>query len=282
VHDEYVWHVAFGSNMDLSKLTSRHPKTRPPIVPVLPGVPAAVPGWALGFDVVGVAPFDPAVAAAVPDSSRELHGVLYKLSREGYMTLSISEGCCSRAGATINSAVYREVAVDAVPYVGHELVQNGSVPSRLRATIFALRKAPVVRLAARHIYPSQRYVSLLIAGAKAADLEAIYVNELEQLPTCRTPGEAMTGLSKLLGYGYFPLLKKPRLAAVARVLCIDNMTDAYSRREVAYLEGRLGLERFWNAVLVFYMLPLVCMGYVKAQTGRSPPPQRDNSKVRDK
>jgi hypothetical protein len=90
-----------------------------------------------------------------------------------------------------------------------------------------------------------------------------------------------TYFAKLFGYRYFAFLKNPRLAATARVLFMGNMTDAYSRREGAYLEGRLGLERFWNAVLVSYMLQLVCVGCVKAQTGRRSPPQRDNFKVRD-
>jgi hypothetical protein len=264
VHNEHVWNLSFGSNMDMEKLRSRNPKTRSRITPLLPGVPATVPGWALTFDLIGVPPFEPAMAAAVCDPGGHLHGVLYKMSREDYLTLSITEGCCTRDGAAVAHAPYQEVVVQVLPYPSHQLVQSGAVPGRVLAVVFALRKRPLASLASRHLYPSKRYLDLLVKGATAAHLDQNYVGLLKQHPTCRPGSGGMAVLAKFFYIAYFPLLSKKRLAAVVRYLVIKNMCDAYASREHAFLSGDHRVERIWNAVIVFYMLPLACLGFLKA------------------
>jgi hypothetical protein len=270
VHDEHVWNLAIGSNMDVEKLQSRNPQSRPRITPLHAGVPATVPGWALSFDLMGVPPFEPAVAAAVPNPDGHLHGVLYKMSRADYLTLSISEGCCARDGSAIAGSPYQEVVVQVLPYPAHPLTQSGAVPGSVLAVVFALRKRPLAPLASRNVFPSKRYLDLLVKGAAAAQLDQNYVELLRQHPTCRPGSSGMAVLAKFFCIAYFPMLSKKRLAAAVHYLIINNLFDAYARREHAFLSGHHRAERIWNAYVVFYMLPLVCLGVLKAFADNRP------------
>jgi hypothetical protein len=278
VHEEHVWNLALGSNMDVEKLKTRHPRGCRPIAPLVAGVPATVPGWTLAFDLLAMPPIEPAMAAAVANpaagaggggGSGVLHGILYKLTTEDYCTLSISEGCCNRAGVGNASSSYMEVVVEVIPYPAHSLVQNGLIPTRVYATVFALRKPPTVPLITRNLYPSQRYLNLLIKGAKDANLDSVYLEHLKAHPVARPVEGRMRGLARFFYIGYFPMTSRKWLTAFARLVFRSAICYIYVRRERAHLARQSALEWLWHAVFVLYMIPLACFGFLKAlATGR--------------
>jgi hypothetical protein len=276
VHEEHVWNLALGSNMDVEKLKTRQPRGCRPIAPLLAGVPATVPGWTLAFDLLAMPPIEPAMAAAVATPAAGanggggvLHGILYKLTTEDYCTLSMSEGCCNRAGVGNASSSYMEVVVEVFPYPTHELVQNGKIPTRVFATVFALRIPPTVPLITRNLYPSQRYLNLLIKGAKEANLDSVYLEHLRAHPAARPVEGRMRGLARFFYIGYFPMISKKWLVAFARLVFRSVICAVYVRRERAHFARQSAWEWFWHAFLVVYMVPLAFFGFLKAlATGR--------------
>jgi hypothetical protein len=265
VHDEHVWNLALGSNMDVDKLRSRNNKARRPISPLLPGVPATVAGWALAFDLVAMPPTEPAMAAAVRDPAGMLHGILYKLCREDYCTLSMSEGCCTRDGVSIPHTPYKEVVVEVIPYPTHELAQAGTIPAKVLATVFALRDPPPVPLVTRHLYPSRRYVNLLVKGAKEAKLDDAYIEQIERYPVARPVSGPMRGLTRFFAIAYFAMPSRKWLSNI-RFLFKGGIRESYARRELAHLAGLHSWEWFWHFALILCLTPLAIVGFFRALT----------------
>jgi hypothetical protein len=314
VHDDYVWNLALGSNMDVEKLKTRHPSVRNPIAPLLPGVPAAAPGWILAFDLLAMPPAEPAMAGAVrcptagstsvpsltevetaadcngampekklstlANSHRPLgsgsceqaplHGILYKLTREDYLTLSISEGCCNRQEVANPHSSYKEVVVEAIPYPEHELVKSGKVPAKVYAVVFALREPPTVPLITGRLYPSRRYLDLLIKGSKAVHLDSKYIEFLEAHPVARAPGTSMRGYTRFVFIAYFPMLFSRTIMLALRALYKRPVCLLYTRREIAHERGYLKMEWLWHVLILLWMFPLAVLGFLRAMVTRRP------------
>ncbi|MCA9689131.1 MAG: gamma-glutamylcyclotransferase family protein [Nannocystaceae bacterium] len=163
---EYAWSFAFGSNLHPDR---RGARTDHAPLEVTPG---RLAGWRLAFNMPALHLIEPSMASAQPAPGQTLHGLLLRLTPEGFASLLRSEG---------GDRFYEAVAVDVDAYDGR----------RVRA--YVLRGHP--RLCVdREIPPSRRYMQLIREGARRSGLDPDYCAWLESLPHAeRSPLAAEIG-----------------------------------------------------------------------------------------
>jgi cation transport regulator ChaC len=146
---EYVWYLAYGSNMHHSAFRERR-GMQPQEWRV-----ARVRGYRLRFNLEGRPKGKAAPANICPDPSGELWGVLYRITRRELLRLDRTEGVPGRH--------YRHVLVPAEDADGN--------------VVFAVTyMAPGLQEDRR---PSFRYISLLREGARAHGLPPAWVQFLD-------------------------------------------------------------------------------------------------------
>lgn len=153
-----ILHFAYGANLASSALAWRRIAPRA-------FEPARALGVRMVFDAEGMFfPFlEPAFANLVDDASATTHGVLYRLEPEDWKRLQRSE------------AGYDVVELD----VGGRTALGFRCPRRAR-----IRK------------PSQRYLELVVAGARERGLPVSWIDELERVETFHLPiASAVAGLA---------------------------------------------------------------------------------------
>ena len=163
-----VYYFGVGSNMQRSKVESRG--ANGPIK--LRGFEAAyVRGHRLAFNLRGFAPLEPGIGSLDPCENSEAHGALIRMSAAEYEKVWLSEG----GGQT--DPAYEEVVVEAVPY------EQGRPPVKA----VALRARDHARLPHGDACPSERYMRMLISGARQLALDPSYVAALETRQTQIVP-----------------------------------------------------------------------------------------------
>ena len=193
---DVVHYFGVGSNMLRSKIVSRG--INGSSIEVLEMRPALVRGHRLAFNMRGFPPLEPGMGGIEESPSEECHGALCTMTAENYEKLWQSEG-----GAMPNPG-YEEIVVEAEGY---------GLPQRVRAV--ALRARPHVRLR-RDADPSQRYMRMLVDGAKELGLSSSYVAKLEAITTQRA-----TGVLRMLAVQHLffaTLLIRPRLRWAGRAI----------------------------------------------------------------
>ena len=165
-----VHYFGFGSNMCRDKVENRAAGSK---LELLDFQPAVVRGHRLAFNMRGFAPLEPGIAGLEPCQTSECHGALITLTAKEYERLMASEGG--------TPGDYEEVIVPAVPYAGGEPVHA-----------IALRAREHARLDA-DACPSERYMRLLIRGARELGLKPSYIAALEKQCTQAVP----TGLRQV-------------------------------------------------------------------------------------
>lgn len=86
---EYIWYLAYGSNMNPAVLTTRrgvHP---------IESHPCRVPGYTLDSHIRGVPFLEPAffsVSKRTSEADVELHGVAHKITKKAYDHIRATEG----------------------------------------------------------------------------------------------------------------------------------------------------------------------------------------------
>ena len=183
--------------------------------------------------------------------AEECHGALCTMTAENYEKLWQSEG-----GAMPNPG-YEEIVVEAEGY---------GLPQRVRAV--ALRARPHVRLR-RDADPSQRYMRMLVDGAKELGLASEYVAKLEAITTQRA-----TGVLRMLAVQHLffaTLLFRPRLRWAGRAIS--------AMLWVAYVPSShpTALRRYaGNVCLSLLLLPTAFLGTLVRlgmwATGKEIPP----------
>eukprot|EP00180_Rhodochaete_pulchella_P001420 Plantae.Rhodophyta-Rhodochaete_pulchella.ctg2229.p1 GENE.Plantae.Rhodophyta-Rhodochaete_pulchella.ctg2229~~Plantae.Rhodophyta-Rhodochaete_pulchella.ctg2229.p1 ORF type:complete len:237 (+),score=17.52 Plantae.Rhodophyta-Rhodochaete_pulchella.ctg2229:98-712(+) len=193
------------------------------------------------------------MAAAVPRDGEQLHGILYKLSRESYETLALTEGIGDA------NSTYKVEELHVTVYPG-SAGGKYSVPETVRAVVFSLRYPPKKALRDRFVYPSKRYHTLMVEAAKKAGLDETYVSKLESYPAARVVDgwEQKWGMRCIAG-AFFCFRRKATKLALNR-LYKPGLIELYSRRERAHLDGNFATEKFWTVVMAGYMLPMVLIG----------------------
>lgn len=181
-------YFAFGSNMCSSTMT----KLRS-LNPVFSSA-AVLPRHNLRFNIPGTSFIEPSWASVEPASDSEVptknvHGVLYKLTEEDFVKL------CSSEGVPFAYTIHR---CRVVPYSGNgksagadALESNILQGGQHRGSVFAytLRAArPQWRQAKTDIPPSKSYLNVMIRGALEYQLDEEYVQELKSINPGRTVG----------------------------------------------------------------------------------------------
>jgi len=145
---EALWYFAYGSNMQLATFVDRR-GMRPQR-----SVAGRLRGYRLTFDLP-VGPGERGVANLVVDFACTTHGVLHLISNEEFATLDRTEG--------VHNGYYTRVSVTVMDRDGHHVeawtyVSNHGVAGRK---------------------PSERYLNLLLEGAREHELPADYIRTLE-------------------------------------------------------------------------------------------------------
>ena len=246
---DVVHYFGIGSNMLRSKIVSRG--VNGSSIEVLEMRPALVRGHRLAFNMRGFPPLEPGMGGIEESPAEECHGALCTMTAENYEKLWQSEG-----GAMPNPG-YEEIVVEAEGY---------GLPQRVRAV--ALRARPHVRLR-RDADPSQRYMRMLVDGAKELGLSSSYVAKLEAITTQRA-----TGVLRMLAVQHLffaTLLFRPRLRWAGRAIS--------AMLWVAYVPSShpTALRRYaGNACLSLLLLPTAFLGTLVRlgmwATGKDIPP----------
>ena len=172
--DELVWNFSYGSNMDRSKRTTRAN------VVYLETAAAMVPGWRLSFDLPAIPRVEPAMASIEPfaeanssvairgalDANVVVHGLCLRMNRESFEKLYLSEG--GQRGRYFIETVQAHLYADPENPV----------------TAYAFRTKQKARLR-RSLPPSERYMSVILNGARESELNAEYQDYLASLPTTK-------------------------------------------------------------------------------------------------
>lgn len=158
-----IAYFSYGSNMDPTKLTARTslPQTPPHCV-------AHLRDHALAFDVRGMLPNDPVFCSVTPRANEIVHGILFHIP-----TTSAWRALLSSEGALTARPIYDVRVVT---------VHDADGKSYSAYTLFVDHRSYVPYVG---LFPSRRYMRLLISGARAAGMPETYVTQLEQMRTCR-------------------------------------------------------------------------------------------------
>ena len=160
-----VYYFGVGSNMLKSKLLGRGiNNTKIDIISFVPGV---AKNHRLAFNMKGFVPLEPAMGGCEPCDNMECHGALCEVTAENYEKIWKSEGGGQKRPG------YEEIIVDVYPYGKAEAVKA-----------VTLRAADHARLRT-DASPSQRYMDIIVAGAKELNLDENYVKKLESIQTQR-------------------------------------------------------------------------------------------------
>ena len=120
-------------------------------------------GYRLAFDLPGLPLLEPAFANIHPMSDGEVHGVLWRLSPSDLDRLDLQEG---------GGDVYERLPV----------IVDGRQSGPVEAIVYRSTRAPTTKR------PSRRYLRLLLEGAREAELDPTYIDDLEKVPTHYLPG----------------------------------------------------------------------------------------------
>lgn len=162
-----IYYFGCGSNMLRSKVEGRGADGR---IKLQGFQPAVVHDHRLSFNLRGFAPLEPGIGSLDPCIGSEAHGALISMTADEYEKVWLSEG-----GGHADPA-YEEIVVEARPY-------KAGPPVRA----IALRAREHARLPHGHACPSERYMGMLIRGAKELGLEPSYIAALEGQQTQLVP-----------------------------------------------------------------------------------------------
>ncbi|EOD16494.1 hypothetical protein EMIHUDRAFT_471743, partial [Emiliania huxleyi CCMP1516] len=195
--DGSVRYFAYGSNLGRQKVLSRGAAS------IISTERANVAGWRLAFTFALNPPLEPSFASIEPAPAETVcEGVLHTLTPSAYEELWRSEG----GGGSRPD--YDEIVVLAKPWSGSEPVRA-----------ITLRAAQSRRLS-HDVPPSQRYLSIVVAGAHEAGLSPAYIARLEAISAAAPSGFLAAvaeahGLLLVLLY----LLGLQRLLSPLRAIC---------------------------------------------------------------
>lgn len=130
--------------------------------------------WKLCFDVLGSPPSEPTFASIEPSIGNCVYGVTYSLETEqDWMYLKTSEGLSKKI------SWYRVIEIEV-----ERLDESGSVIEKLLVrTLTTNDKFKLSFWEAHKLYPSKRYMSILIRGAETEKLPSEYIKTLQSVPT---------------------------------------------------------------------------------------------------
>jgi len=151
--NDVVWKFGFGSNLAPSYLKAKKS------VQVHEWAPCTLQGWALCFNLVAQRKIEPAYANIVPSENDTVHGSVCKLSKACGENLDRQE------------RTYQIKIVEVTTYEGR----------KIQAEVYVGRETA----APCYIFPSKRYLNVIISGAIEVGLKEEYLLMLKSLPYFR-------------------------------------------------------------------------------------------------
>lgn len=152
--DVHAWYFAYGSNMQRATLCERRG------IACQRALAARVPGWRVVFDKPPLIPIGESFANIVPDAAAEAFGVLFEIAETDLSHLDLTEG--------VLIGNYERVLISAVPIGGEEVIAAHTLTSPRRDA---------------SLFPSPRYMGLVIEGASEHGLPPAYLEYLRTVPT---------------------------------------------------------------------------------------------------
>lgn len=177
---EHAWYFAYGSNMQTATFRGRRG------IDFARALPARAPGWRLVLDKPPLLPIGESYANIVPDASSVVLGVAYEVPVDALRAIDLTEG------VLIGNYERRVIPVIRLA-AGAEHLQAFTLTSERRDAA---------------LYPSTRYMALLIDGAREHGLPDQYVEFLRGIPA-RPPSRTAELFRKLID-GAMALMKPPR------------------------------------------------------------------------
>jgi len=157
-----VWYFAYGSNMHSATLRGRRG------VAWKRALPARAPGWRIVFDKPPLVPIGESYANLVRDGSSETLGVVYEVSAADLEHIELTEG--------VRIDNYSRVDIMVAPLAA-------PMEPVLAATLASERRDP-------SLYPSERYMACLVAGATEHGLPPEWIAFLRGVPARPESAEA--------------------------------------------------------------------------------------------
>jgi hypothetical protein len=158
-----VWYFAYGSNMQTATFSGRRG------IAYRRAVPARLAGWRLVVDKPPLVPIGHAFANIVPDLAGVVVGVLYEITAADMEHVELTEG--------VRIGNYRRIDVTVAPLA--------PPPGEVVATTLASdARAP-------DLFPSDRYMACLVAGAEEHGLPAEWIARLRAIPCTRESADAV-------------------------------------------------------------------------------------------
>lgn len=156
----------------------------------------------------------------------------------------------------------------AVPYKSAVADPVDYPPAGVASMVFALRYPPEAPLSSHGIYPSQRYMRMVVEGARKAGLDPAALDVLEDLPVARPVHPALRGYYRFAMIASFWLYGNKWRLKFARAVVKPAVFAAFARQETPWRDGRLALARVCSVLFFFIMAPLATLGFLRAALQR--------------
>jgi len=161
---DQAWYFGYGSNMNAAVFEGRR-KIKP-----LEKKVGVLKGYKYMCNLRGIPWLEPSFANVKKLDGEEVHGVLAKITKQDFDNLIASESGDDPDG-------YVPTWVQVVPY--------GESTPVVAYTLVVRPDSP--RLVSwHHAPPSERYMKLVVEGAKANNLEPKYIEELQKMATYKS------------------------------------------------------------------------------------------------
>lgn len=171
-----IIYFSYGSNMSREKMDTRGKLNTAPIgyTDVWVG---RVHGWRLTFDIVAMPPMEPVMGSIEQADDSVMYGVVYRIATPTDWDMLLVSEMGTRDESSYN---LREVDIEC-----YSPEDADNVTVRRGYTLVTNPRFRSLGCLERNLFPSVRYMNLLLSGAKSERLPAAYIQLLEDIPTAR-------------------------------------------------------------------------------------------------
>lgn len=254
----YVY-FSYGSNMSREKMLTRGRKENIKFEKVYT---ACLKDWQLTFDIPFMPPVEPMMASVERAEGERTYGVAYELTEENWHLLQSSEGVSTQGGNSKRN-IYDVVDVDL------ECFDEGMSNKPTMRQASTLTSSEQVRYKApggwrkNNLFPSFRYMNMVIEGAKQENLPKEYIESLRQIPTAREnkfmPAVRVIMLTTTFYFVLSMALQNRAVASPFRVASfqLNIWGEHFGRKEKRTWWDCIGLVVVRLAAIVHYSVHLV-------------------------